>query len=107
MRTKISLLICRAPRGYRFMDDGEALAWLAAHARPEEAGRLLGWAAQEPGPVAPRRIGRPVQVRLGALLPAVDEWAARRDCSRAAAVRRLIKVGLAHAMTPVDHTKPA
>ncbi|MGW6285680.1 hypothetical protein [Streptomyces sp. NPDC055107] len=46
-------------------------------------------------------------MRLGALLPAVDEWAASRDCSRAAAVRRLIKIGLAQVMTPVDHTKPA
>jgi hypothetical protein len=47
----------------------------------------------ERGPGRPE-IGEPVNVRLGDLLPRVDEFAASRDLSRAAAIRELVSRGL-------------
>lgn len=57
-------------------------------------------ASQEPQTQdQPRRgrpeIGEPVQVRLGWLLPAVDSYAEREGIKRAAAIRELVKKGLA------------
>lgn len=83
-------------RRHRFLGDEEATAWLSVHARPEDAERLLRDTAQEAGPVGRPEIGQPVQVRLGELLPAVDEWATSRGCSRAGALRHLVEIGLAH-----------
>lgn len=50
-------------------------------------------------------IGAAIHVRLGDLLPAIDEFAARAGLSRAAAVRRLTTLGLA-AVTPPDGMRP-
>ncbi|KAB2350378.1 hypothetical protein F8566_09140 [Actinomadura rudentiformis] len=48
----------------------------------------------EKGPGRPE-IGGRVQVRLGELLPQVDQYADRHGLSRAEAVRMLISAGLA------------
>lgn len=81
------------PRRYRFLTDAEALAWLANHSHQKHIDRFFHDVRTGPGRP---EIGQPVQVRLGELLPLVDEWAAERDCSRAEAVRRLVQTGLAH-----------
>ncbi|MFC7924782.1 hypothetical protein [Streptomyces cinereoruber] len=83
---------------HRYLDEAEALAWLSANARTEDAERWLQEASEERGPGRPE-IGQPIQVRLGDLLAAVDEWAGARSCSRAEAVRRLVHIGLAHSTT--------
>lgn len=80
------------PRRYRFLTDAEAFTWLSTHGQQKHIDRFFRDAAKGPGRPA---IGQPVQVRLGELLPLVDEWAAERDYSRAEAVRRLVQIGLA------------
>ncbi|MFR9676425.1 hypothetical protein [Streptomyces sp. TR02-1] len=80
---------------HRYVTEAEALAWLSTHARATDVARFF---PEEPerGPGRPE-IGQPVQVRLGNLLPLVDQWAADRGYSRAEAIRRLLLHGLGHA----------
>ncbi|MER6013415.1 hypothetical protein [Streptomyces bluensis] len=83
------------PRRYRYLTDEEAVAWLSTHGQQQHIDRFFHESPQERGPGRPE-IGQPVQVRLGDLLPLVDEWADERGYSRAGAVRRLVQIGLAH-----------
>jgi hypothetical protein len=60
-------------------------------ARRSASGRY--W-APDGGRAGRPEVGRPVLVRLGGLLPAVDEFAASHGMSRADAIRELVRRGL-------------
>jgi hypothetical protein len=60
-------------------------------ARKSATGRY--W-APDAGKAGRPEVGEPVNVRLGDLLSSVDEFAASRDLSRAAAIRELVSRGL-------------
>jgi hypothetical protein len=73
---------------YRFVAEGEASAWLSENGYGQAALDLVD-DAPERGPGRPE-IGGRVEVRLGGLLAAVDEFARRKRINRAEAVRRLV-----------------
>ena len=81
---------------HRFVNDDDATGWLIDNGYAEVASKH--GAQVERGPGRPE-IGGLVQVRLGALLPSVDAVAARRECTRAEAVRHLVVAGLDSEMT--------
>lgn len=60
------------------------------HMRRSNTGRYW-WAERKPGPP---EVGEAINVRLGDLLPRVDEFAASGGMSRAAAIRELVSCGL-------------
>lgn len=78
---------------HQFLSEDEALAWLSTRAGSRDVARFFPEAPAERGRGRPE-IGQPVQVRLGRLLPLVDQWATDRNCSRAEAIRRLVLHGL-------------
>ncbi|MFP3966092.1 hypothetical protein SMC26_27550 [Actinomadura fulvescens] len=75
--------------------DHQAVDWLTRNGYTEAVTRLLPDLPAETGPGRPE-IGGRVQVRLGDLLPQVDQYADRHGISRAEAVRTLISAGLEH-----------
>lgn len=80
---------------YRWITPEQAQEWLLLNGEHRAVGQYFG---DQPGE-EDRRAGRPgiggaVHVRLGDLLPAVDEFAVRAGLNRAAAVRRLAGFGL-------------
>ncbi|AYY13839.1 hypothetical protein EF847_15160 [Actinobacteria bacterium YIM 96077] len=76
-----------------FISEAAAHDWLTRNGHEGVADDLIDL-PREQGPGRPE-IGGTVQVRLGRpLLPQVDDFARRQDCSRAEAIRRLITAGL-------------
>jgi hypothetical protein len=74
---------------YYFLSDDQVKNWLATNHYDKEYAEYFGEMPDEVGPGRPE-IGGEVKVRLGALLPEVDEWAAANGVKRAEAIRRLI-----------------
>jgi len=74
--------------GYQFISDGQAARWLADRNIDPAQDHVTVNLGGRP------EIGNLVQVRLGALLPDVDEIAAQREMSRPDCIRHLIKLGL-------------
>lgn len=76
---------------YRFLTDTEARDWLARNDLLAEAEELLD---TEPRPTGRPEIGNLIKIRLGGLLPPLDDYARRHHTSRANAIRHLIRRGL-------------
>jgi hypothetical protein len=93
------------PDEYRFITDEEAKDWMLRSGNAdEEIERFFGELPEETGPGRPE-VGGAVHVRLGETLAPVDEYAARIGLKRAAAVRRLVELGL-KAVTLAPGMKP-
>lgn len=86
---------------YRYLTEDEVRDWLIRSADADRDGRhaqdaldrYFGELPEENGPGRPETGGE-VKVRLGDLLPRVDEWATTQGVKRAEAVRRLVSAGL-------------
>ena len=77
------------PEYYKFVTDDEARTWLLNTDLDEIVEKYFGEMAEEAGPGRPE-VGGAVHVRLGELLPRVDEYSAGLGITRAEGVRRLI-----------------
>lgn len=81
------------PVYYEFITDEQAREWLIENGDDEAVTQYFGELPEESGPGRPE-IGGKVLLRLGEMLPRVDEWAAAKDVSRAEAVRRLLSAAM-------------
>ncbi len=82
--------VIHTPSGHQFITDDEARGWLERNSLADAVEEFFII-----GPVVGRpEIGGLVKVRLGDRLAQVDELAARRDISRADAIRYLVDRGL-------------
>jgi len=78
---------------YEYIDDERAREWLTVNESDDIVERYFGGLGEERGPGRPA-VGRPVQVRLGDLESAVDEYAEAINNSRSESVRQLVRFGL-------------
>jgi hypothetical protein len=87
---------------YRYATPDEARDWLTASNLAPEWERL---GSQPHRPMGRPEIGGLIRVRLGSLLPALDNLAASRSESRAETIRHLIWLGLREPETSNDSTR--
>ncbi len=79
---------------YRFVTDNTAREWLIRNGDDHHIARLFGELEAERGPGRPE-VGPAVNIRLGDLLPAVDQRAKDEGLTRAEMIRRLVAAGIA------------
>jgi hypothetical protein len=87
------------PEQYLFITEPQARQWLTSNNLASEADRF-----EQPPARGRPEIGNPIRVRLGELLPAVDNLATQRQESRSDTVRHLVWVGL---MEETRETSPS
>lgn len=86
---------------YHWINAEEAHAWLLRNGENEAVEEYFGDQPEEINLGGRPAIGGEALVRLGELRAPIDEYAARAELSRAAAVRRLAGFGLATVTLPV------
>ncbi len=79
---------------YRFITDDQAREWLIRNEDDDLVTKYFGELEEERGPGRPA-VGPPINIRLGDLLPAVDQKARDEGVTRNEMIRRLVAAGIA------------